>query len=170
MQVPEPQVVSISELPPEARKPLELGPDLDAWCTSELPPPIAATTEIVEEWVQNEITELVNSSGKILAEIGESILWREVRKGKSGGPSTREEHFHGRVRYVSVENDEIFLFLDGEAVKLVRKIHVSYMEIPIERWLCAAGSHLPRGHNPSQLHRNGSMPNLHHAGGSLHLK
>ena len=112
VQVPEPQVVPVSELPPEARTLLERPPGLDTEPTSEIPPPIAATTEVVEEWIREGLTQLVNLSGKIPPEVGESILWRGVKKGKSGGPSTKEEHFHGRVRHVSVENDEIFVFLD----------------------------------------------------------
>lgn len=112
VQVPEPQVVPVSELPPEAREPLELGSDLGTPLTSRIPPPIAATTENVEEWIQNGFRELVNLSGKIPPELGESIIWRGLKKGKSGGPSTKEEHFHGRVRHVSVEENEIFVWLD----------------------------------------------------------
>ena len=111
-QVPEPQVVCISELPPEARGKMELGPDLDAEPISGIPQPIAATTGEVEGWIQSGFTQLVNLSSKIPPEIGESILWKGLRRGKSGGPSTKEEFFHGRIRHVTVENDEIFLFLD----------------------------------------------------------
>ena len=110
--VPAPQVVPVSELPPEAQTPLELATGLDAEPTFEIPPPIAATTQNVEEWIQNGYTELVNLSGKVPPEIGESILWRGIKKGPHGGPSTRVEHFHGRVRYVTVENNDIFVFLD----------------------------------------------------------
>ena len=111
-QVPEPQVVSISELPPEVRGKMELGPDLDAELTSGIPQPIAATTSEVEGWIQSGYTKLVNLSSKVPPEVGESILWKGLRRGKSGGPSTKEEFFHGRIRYVTVEKDEIFLFLD----------------------------------------------------------
>ena len=55
---------------------------------------------------------MVNLSSKQPPEVGESILWKGIRKGKSDGPSTKEEFFHGRIRHVAVENDEIFLFLD----------------------------------------------------------
>ena len=91
---------------------MELGHDLDAEPIAEIPPPIAATTDEVEEWIQCGYTQLVHLSSKIPPEIGESILWKGLRKGKSGGPSTKEEFFHGRIRHVTVENDEIFLFLD----------------------------------------------------------
>ena len=109
VQVPEPQVVPVSQLPPEDQALLERPPGLDMEPTAEIPPPIAATTEVVEEWIQDGFTQLVNLSGKIPPEIGESILWRGFKKGKSGGPSTKEEHFHGRFRNVKVENDEIFV-------------------------------------------------------------
>ena len=112
VQVPEPELVPISELPPEAQQPLELASNLDAEPTPRIPPPISATIENVEEWIQNGYTELMNLSGKIPPEKGESILWRGLKKGKSGGPSTKEEFFHGRVRHVGVEEDEIFVWLD----------------------------------------------------------
>ena len=111
-QVPEPQMVSISELPPEVRGKVELEPDLDAALASEIPDPIAATTSEVEEWIESGYTRLVDLSSKVPPEIGESILWKGLRKGKSGGPSTKVEFFHGRIRFVSVEDDEIYLFLD----------------------------------------------------------
>ena len=111
-QVKEPQVVPISELPPEVRGKVELEPDLDAALASEIPDPIAATTSEVEEWIESGYTRLVDLSSKIPPEIGESILWKGLRKGKSGGPSTKVEFFHGRIRFVSVEDDEIYLFLD----------------------------------------------------------
>ena len=112
VQVPEPQVVSSAELPPEAQQ-LAAGAatHLDAR-TDEIPPPIAASAELVEEWLRDWYTPVENLSGKIPPEIGESILWRGVAKGKSGGPSTKVEHFHGRVRQVAVEDDGTFVFLD----------------------------------------------------------
>ena len=112
LAVAEPQVVSIEELPPEARQGLELGLGLDAEPTFEIPPPIAATTDEVERWIQDGFTKLVNLSSKEPPEVGESILWKGIRRGKSGGLSTKEEFFHGRIRHVSVENENIFLFLD----------------------------------------------------------
>ena len=111
-QVPEPQVVPISELPPWRRGKVEHLPDLDTAPASEIPQPIAATTSEVEEWIESGYTRLVDLSSKIPPEIGESILWKGLRKGKSGGPSTKVEFFHGRIRFVSVEENDIYLFLD----------------------------------------------------------
>ena len=74
LPVPEPQVVSRADLPPEAQQPAAGEARMDAEPTEAIPPPIAATTKNVEEWIPNGFTQLVNLSRKVPPEIG--VLWR----------------------------------------------------------------------------------------------
>ena len=79
----------------------------------EIPPPIAATTQDVEEWMTTGYKPLTNISQKIPPEVGESILWRGVKTGKKGCLSTKVEYFNGKVRHVEVEDDgELYVYLD----------------------------------------------------------
>ena len=78
-----------------------------------VPAPIAATTELVELWVSQDFKKLSNISTKIPPEVGESVLWRGVKRGKSGNPFTTCEYFNGKVRMVEVEADhELYLYVD----------------------------------------------------------
>ena len=77
-----------------------------------IPPAIAATTELVEEWVSGSFKQLTNISTKIPPEIGESVLWKGVKKSKSGNPSTTCEYFNGKVRMMQVEDNELYLYVD----------------------------------------------------------
>ena len=78
-----------------------------------VPAPIPATTELVELWVSENFKKLSNISTKIPPEVGESVLWRGVKTGKSGNPSTTCEYFNGKVRMVEVEADsELYLYVD----------------------------------------------------------
>ena len=46
-------------------------------------------------------------------EVGESVLWRGVKTGKHGNPSTKCEYFNGEVRHMQVEEDgELYLYID----------------------------------------------------------
>ena len=84
------------------------GPALDG-----VPEPIAATSELVEQWVSEGFRKLSNISTKIPPEVGESVLWRGVKIGKSGNPSTKIEYFNGKVRGVDVEEDhEVYIYVD----------------------------------------------------------
>ena len=53
-----------------------------------IPSPIPATTEMVEHWISTHFQPLTNVSTKIPPEIGESVLWRGVKTGRRGHPST----------------------------------------------------------------------------------
>ena len=78
-----------------------------------IPPPIPATTEEVEEWFSGSFKKLTNISRKSPPEVGESVLWRGVKTGKHGYPSTQCEYFNGKVRYMQVEDDsELYLYTD----------------------------------------------------------
>ena len=77
-----------------------------------IPVPIPATTELVEDWVTSHFRKLTNISTKCPPEKGESVLWRGVKLGKSGGSSTKIEYFNGKVRDVKVEDGEIYVYID----------------------------------------------------------
>ena len=107
-----------ADLPPDLQKPgsasgLHGGEVLPA---EQLipPPPIAATTEMVEHWISTGFRPLTNISTKVPPEIGESVLWRGVKTGRRGQPSTKVEHFHGKVRGLSVDtqSQELYLYID----------------------------------------------------------
>ena len=55
-----------------------------------------------------------NISTKSPPEVGESVLWRGVKKGRKGHPSTKCEYFNGTVRQMGVdeEDNELYLYLD----------------------------------------------------------
>ena len=53
-----------------------------------IPSPIQATAEEVEEWMSNSYKPLQNISKKNPPEVGESVLWRNMKRGRSGNPST----------------------------------------------------------------------------------
>ena len=56
---------------------------------------------------------LTNISTKTPPEVGESVLWRGVKTGKHGNPSTKCEYFNGKVRHLKVEEDhELYLYVD----------------------------------------------------------
>ena len=78
-----------------------------------IPQAIAATSELVEQWVSENYKRLSNISTKIPPEVGESVLWRGVKTGRSGNPSTTVEYFNGNGRMVDVEEDhEVYLYVD----------------------------------------------------------
>ena len=58
-------------------------------------------------------TKLRNISMKTPPEVGESVLWRGVKTGKHGNPSTKCEYSNGKVRHMQVEEDgELYLYID----------------------------------------------------------
>ena len=78
-----------------------------------IPSSIPATTELVEQWVSENFKQLTNISTKIPPQIGESVLWRGVKTGRAGNPSTSCEYFNGKVRMLRVEEDnELYLYVD----------------------------------------------------------
>ena len=63
--------------------------------------------------MSNSYKPLQNISKKNPPEVGESVLWRNVKKGRSGIASTKCEYFNATVREVVVEEDcELYLYLD----------------------------------------------------------
>ena len=74
--------------------------------------PIMATTEEIESWMQESYRKLTNLSTKSPPEVGESVLWRSVKTGKHGQLSTKVEYFHGKVRAVQVEDNEMYIYAD----------------------------------------------------------
>ena len=77
-----------------------------------IPTAIAASTEQVEEWVQTSFRPLTNLSRNNPPEIGDNVLWRGVKVGKHGHPSTVCEYFNGRVRHLEVAAEDGELYFD----------------------------------------------------------
>ena len=112
--VPPPTLVDPADLP-AAIRPASSDSGLlleDPHKDEEIPPPIAATTWDVEEWMQSGFRKLTNLSTKSPPEVGESVLWRGVKTGRHGQPSTKCEWFNGKVRHVVVEENEVYLYID----------------------------------------------------------
>ena len=112
--VPPPTLVDPADLP-AAIRPASSDSGLlleDPHKDEEIPPPIAATTWDVEEWMQSGFRKLTNLSTKSPPEVGESVLWRGVKTGRHGQPSTKCEWFNGKVRHVAVEENEVYLYID----------------------------------------------------------
>ena len=67
----------------------------------------------VEEWIQSCFRPLKNISSKVPPEVGESVLWRGVKKGPAGQESTVCEFFNGTVRHVQVcSSNELWIYVD----------------------------------------------------------
>ena len=79
--------------------------------SANIPDPIKSTKDQVEDWIATHFRPLRNLSQKLPPEIGESVLWRGVKTGKSGGQSTVVEYFNGTVHHIEVENDQCFLYV-----------------------------------------------------------
>ena len=115
VRVPPPSVVDPSDLPFPYDGPASSSAGPHANPTrgdDEAPTPIAATTDDVEAWMAAEFRMLTDLSTKVPPEIGESVLWRGVKVGKHGNPSTKCEWFNGKVRHIGVESGETFLYID----------------------------------------------------------
>ena len=57
--------------------------------------------------------QLTNISTKCLPEVGDSVLWRGVRSGPRGNPSTKCEYFDAKVRHLHIEKGgELYLYVD----------------------------------------------------------
>ena len=115
--IPRPTLLPPPQVPPPAPQPGSPSgiEGVEAPPPSEplIPAPIQAKTEEVEEWVSSNFKPLTNLSTKTPPEIGENILWRGVKTGKAGCPSTKCEYFNGKVRSLQVdEHGELFLYLD----------------------------------------------------------
>ena len=116
--IPPPSPVPPAEVP---NGPLPSGPTASAAAplteeppsVAPMPPPIAATTEEVEDWLRSGFKKLKNISTKTPPEVGEPVLWRGVKTGSKGGLPTKVEHFNGKVRGVNVEADgELYIYVD----------------------------------------------------------
>ena len=79
---------------------------------AQAPCPIMPTTEEIESWMQSTFRKLTNFSTKSPPEVGESVLWRNVKTGKHGQPSTKVEYFHGKLKAVQVEDNEMYIYID----------------------------------------------------------
>ena len=77
------------------------------------PSPLPATSELVEQWITGSYHRLQNISKNLPPATGETCLWRGVKTGRRGHPSTKVEYFQGQVRHVEVDSDhEIWVYID----------------------------------------------------------
>ena len=76
-----------------------------------IPYSIQATTEDVERWMQ-DFRPLTNVSTNDPPECGDSVLWRGVKCGPSGGQSTKLEWFNGTVHAVEAIKGEVYAYVD----------------------------------------------------------
>ena len=110
-----PTVVALADLPAALQQPSSsAGPEVAVLRRTQplMPPHLPATSELVEEWMAN-FHQLTNISTNIPPAVGETVLWRGVKMGRKGYPSTKVEHFHGQVRHVEVDPDnEIWVYID----------------------------------------------------------
>ena len=53
---------------------------------------------------------LKNISKKKPPEKGESVLWRGLKTGRKGNPSTKEEFFNGKVHGTKFEDNELYVY------------------------------------------------------------
>ena len=69
------------------------------------PNPIPATTDDIEEWMRCNFRPLTNICCSFPPQVGDSILWRGVKMGPKGNPSTKVEHFNAKVRHTVHDED-----------------------------------------------------------------
>ena len=111
-----PSIVLPSDLPPDARSSVfgdQVDEDFRPWDPEgNIPVPIAPTTEEIESWMQSSFRKLTNISTQSPPDVGDSVLWRGVRTGKRGHVSTKNEYFNGKVRGMSWEGNELYIYVD----------------------------------------------------------
>ena len=108
-----PSVATEEDLPPGLQQPgssssaqgVEAPPEAPL-----IPTPIPATTQEVEEWMSSSFKPLTNISTNFPPEVGDSVLWRGVKTGPHGQPSTKCEYFNAKVRHTAVDEDHEFWF------------------------------------------------------------
>ena len=70
-----------------------------------IPAPLPVTTEEVEEWMASSFQPLTNISTSADPNVGDSVLWRGVKMGPNGQPSTKSEYFNATVRHKMTDSD-----------------------------------------------------------------
>ena len=115
--IPPPSVVPPDELDALVAQgtciPGQQQPGSSAAAAAAPPDPMPVSSAEVEGWINGSFRPLSNLSTKMPPEVGESILWRGVKSGRSGQPSTQCEYFNGKVRHLMVDSqDELWLFVD----------------------------------------------------------
>ena len=114
--IPPPVLLEADAVPPPAQ---QASSSSDQQCSAPIPtqpaypPPIPVSPEKIDEWIAENFRPLGRVSSKMPPEIGEEVLWRGVKTGRHGQPSTSVEYFNGKVRYIDFdESDEMFLYID----------------------------------------------------------
>ena len=108
-----PSVAQQQDLPPAIQQPSSSSsapvigaPIEDPW----IPAPLPVTTEEVEEWMASSFQPLTNISTSADPIVGDSVLWRGVKLGPNGQPSTKSEYFNATVRHKSTDSDNEFWY------------------------------------------------------------
>ena len=117
VEVPRPALVRHEDLPAnlQATTSHYIGPpDIQEgpWTSPTIPPPIAAKPEEIQGWISANYRRLTNLCVQKPPNVGDSILWRGVKTGRSGGTSTTVEHFNAVVRHIEQQDGETFVYVD----------------------------------------------------------
>ena len=78
--------------------------------TASIPPSIAATEEMVQEWIRDNFTPFIPTSSTP-PEVGDWVLWRGYKLGPNGNASTKCEYFNGIVHTIQVEYNELYCYV-----------------------------------------------------------
>ena len=103
-----PPVAIPTPLPGQASSGASLGADWTEACATA-PDPIPATPADVEEWLTTFTP--FTASNCMPPEIGQQVLWRGFKTGRSGSASTALEYFNGTVRDLQFEDNELFVYV-----------------------------------------------------------
>ena len=68
------------------------------------PEPIRATPQMVEEWIEEEFKRFKPNNSHP-PQLNDEILWRGLKRGRSGAVSTQVEYFNDVVRDMETDSD-----------------------------------------------------------------
>ena len=91
--------------------PIEPPHVIDEVAAQPFPEPIKATPKMVDQWIEDEFTRFrANNSNP--PKVNQHVLWKGLKKGRSGAVSTQLEYFNGTVRSVEKNDDgHVFYFV-----------------------------------------------------------
>ena len=116
VEVDRPSLVPFEDLPEHVREmttpyaassAIAEGP----WTSPNIPPPIEATKQEVDEYVAANYRRLANLCSSTPPKVGDSVLWRGVKTGRAGGTSTSVEHFNAMVHGLDTKDGETFVYV-----------------------------------------------------------
>ena len=68
------------------------------------PEPIRATPQMVEEWIEEEFKRFKPNNSHP-PQLNQEVLWKGLKRGRSGAVSTQVEYFNGVVRDIERDSD-----------------------------------------------------------------